>query len=242
MREQLDRLRELGFLQPETEPGQRTYLFKHSSYHEVTYATLTAEQTNRYHRAVGAALEKRRPEAIERLAYHYSRSDDTAKRLTYLEQAAQESKRKYANVTTLGYYAEALALEERWTWRRSQAQTLHVLGRREEEKASLAQAAIELALADSRDKGDLIGQARCLSHLGLIARRQGNYGQAKARYNQAMIHFNQKQNLSERETQGLIRLYNGLGTVYRQQGELTQARQCHQEALALSRRRGNRFG
>jgi len=269
---QVDRLQALDFIQSDPSLRQRAYLFKHSITHEVTYATLLAQQERSLHRAVAEVLERRQPHAVERLAYHFSRSDTPEKMLFYLEQAAGKAQREYANETALAYYTQAISMSERWPWRKGQIEILHILGQREAEKASLeafsvnleaptfelgylwgqyyeatgdyarGQASIELALADSRDKENLAGEARCLAELGLIARRQGNYEQAKAQYQQALALFESKQIAAEGELWALIQVYNGLGAVYRQQGHFDQAQDYHERALALSRQSGNRWG
>jgi tetratricopeptide (TPR) repeat protein len=269
---QLIQLQELDFIHQEKLREALVYQFKHSLINEVIYASLSKEQARQFHQAVAKALERRQPEAIELLAYHYSRGGIQNKILTFLDQAAVEAQRKFANETALGYYTQALAVEERWAWRRNQVRTLHILGRREEEKLSLqalganletptfqvgllwgqyyeavgdypkAQEAIELALADSRDKEDLIGEARSLSYLGLIARRQGNYKQARAWYKQALARFKEIPSLTESEARELTRVLNGLGAVYSQQGDFEQARKFHTEALTLSHQHGNRAG
>ncbi len=268
--EQFSQLQALDFIQPEPALPHRTYLFKHNVTHEVTYATLLEQQERGLHQAVAEALERWQPEAVERLAYHFSHTDAQDKMLYYLDLAAGKAQHEYANETALTYYTQALAVTERWRWRKGQVETLHTLGRREEEKSSLqmlatnletptfevgylwgqyyeatgnyarAQAAIELALADSRDKKDLINEMRCLSHLGLIARRQGNYDQAKTWYGQALALFEHTRIYSEREAWVVTQAFNGLGAVYRQQGGFDQAQTYHERALALSRQTGNR--
>lgn len=269
---QVDQLQALDFIQSDPSLRQRAYLFKHSVTHEVTYATLLAQQERSLHRAVAETLERRQPHAVERLAYHFSRSDMPEKMLFYLEQAAGKAQREYANETALAYYTQALSISEHWPWRKGQIEILHILGQREAEKASLeafsvnleaptfelgylwgqyyeatgdyarGQASIELALADSRDKENLAGEAHCLAELGLIARRQGNYEQAKVWYQEALALFESKQITAEGELWALIQVYNGLGAVYRQQGHFDQAQDYHERALALSRQSGNRSG
>jgi adenylate cyclase len=271
--EQIYLLQALEFIQPGgSSLQQRLFLFKHSITHEVTYAALLEQQERHLHEAVAEALERWQPEAVERLAYHFSRSDAQDKMLFYLDLAAGKAQHEYANETALAYYTQALTLAERWRWRKGQVEILHILGRREEEKANLqalaanldaptfevgylwgqyyeatgnyarAQATIELALADSRDKHDWAGEARCLAYLGLIARRQGNYEHAQTFYHEALAMFEAKQAPTEPQARILTQTLNGLGTVLRQQGHFDQARQCHEQALALSRETGNRSG
>ncbi len=137
-------LQELDFIQPELSLPQLTFSFKHNITHEVTYATLLEEQERALHLAVAQSLESWQPKAIERLAYHFSRSHDSAKMRQYLPQAAHKTQREFANETALNYYNQSLALEEQWAWRKGQVEVLHILGRREEEQASLMELAANL--------------------------------------------------------------------------------------------------
>ncbi|NJN67601.1 MAG: tetratricopeptide repeat protein [Chloroflexaceae bacterium] len=186
---------------------------------EVAYDTLLESQRRDLHRLVGETLERLHPEAIEQMAHHYSRSGVRDKTLFYLDKVAQKTQREYANETALAYYSQALALEERWEWRRGQIEVLHTMGRRQEQEAALralevspdapvfvvaslweqyyeaigdyaqAHAAVERALADCRARADAIGEACSLSHLGSIIHRQGDYDQARTRYLQALEQF-----------------------------------------------------
>jgi adenylate cyclase len=209
-------------------------------------------------------------EAIEELAYHFSRSDQRDKALHYLDLAARKAQREYANETALAYYKQALALEDRWQWRQGQAEVLHTLGRRDEEARALdmfeamsgappgevaylwgqyyeavgdyakAQARIEQALHIYQEHADTQGQARCLAQLGLIARRQGNYEQAREWYTQALRVLGD-QGAVERGPV-FVEIVSGLGTAYRQQANFEEARRCYQQALEISRLSGNRQG
>ncbi len=247
---------------------QLTHAFNHSIIHEVVYATLPDDQRHALHRAVGEVLGLLRPEAVERLAYQYSRSDMREKALFYLDQAARKAQREYANETALNYYNQALTMEERWEWRKGQVGVLHILGRRAEEREALellevlpeaplfdvaylwgqyheavgdyaqAQAAVERALAAARSQADVAGEGGCLIRLGLIARRQGVYDEAETWYNRALVLLQDKDTYLDEEAQAL----NELGIVYRQQGRLDEARECYEQSLALSRESGNRRG
>jgi class 3 adenylate cyclase/tetratricopeptide (TPR) repeat protein len=251
---------------------QPVYQFRHNITQEVVYQTLLEDQQRELHQAVGQALEELLPDAVERLAYHYSRSDLRDKSLLYLGRAAEKSQREYANETALNYYNEALGLEERWSWRLQQVEVLHVLGRREEEQAGLvvldaaseappsdvaylwgqyyeaigdyvqAQSAVERAMVVWQDHSDLVAQARCLAQLGLISRRQGDYEQATRRYGQALNLFTGRETYSDEEANVLVQVLNGLGIVYRQQGDFGQAKVSCERALALSQESGNPMG
>jgi predicted ATPase len=270
--EQITLLEQRDFIRLEAPEGRPIYMFKHNITQEVAYDTLLEDQQRQLHRALGENLEIMQPEAVERLAYHYSRSGVRAKAIRYLEKAAGKAQHEYANETALYYYNQALALAPRWTWLKEKVRILHILGRREEEQVELAilsasanaplyettylwgryyealgdytqaQTAIEQALAANQASRNLVGEVRCLAHLGLIARRQGDYNGAKAWYQQALALFPGETSYSDEAARSLIQILNGLGTVHRQQSEFDQATLYYQQALALSRQGGNRLG
>jgi tetratricopeptide (TPR) repeat protein len=263
-------LRARNFTWLEAAQPRLTYMFIHNIIQEVVYRTLLEEQQRELHQAVGEALESLQPEAVERLAFHYRHSGVRDKTLLYLDKAARKTQREYANETALNYYGRALALEERWEWRKGQVEVLHILGRRDEEQVGLralaaiseapifevaylwgqyyeaigeypqAQAAVEQALNAFRDESSVDGQARCLAQLGLIARRQGNYDGAKGWYDQALALSRDQDVYSDGEAQALAQALSGLGTVHRQQGSFDRARASYERALHLSRIGGDR--
>jgi class 3 adenylate cyclase/tetratricopeptide (TPR) repeat protein len=267
LRGQMADMEARALIYPET-PSRRTYRFKHAITQEVVYGTLPSDQRSALHRSVGEGLERLLPEAVERLAYHYSRSGARDKALVYLDKAARRAQRAYAYETALNYYDQALALEERWEWRKEQVEALHVLGRRDDEWAGLeslakfpaasastvaflqgqyheelgnypeAQTCVENALLVCRREGDQAGLSRCLSYLGRIARRQGEYERAEDWYRRALEVLQKKDISRDEEIQAL----NGLGTARREQGEHDGAGECYHRALALSRQSGNRMG
>jgi tetratricopeptide (TPR) repeat protein len=249
---------------------QPVYQFRHNITQEVVYQTLLEDQQCELHRAVGQALEALLPGAVERLAYHYSRSNVRDKALRYLGQAAVKAQSEYANETALNYYNEALRLEERWPWRCGQVEVLHILGRREEERGALtvldalpevpssdvahlwgqyyeamgdyarAQEQIERAMMACRDRGDKLGQARALSQSGLIARRQGDYEGARSRYREALSLFKDRATFPDAEARALSRVLNGLGIVHLEEGDFGQAQDYYKRSLALSQASGDR--
>jgi adenylate cyclase len=270
--EQMELLKARNFTWLETPQPRLTYTFKHNITQDVVYQTLLEEQQRELHQAVGETLESLQPEALERLAFHYRHSGVRDKALLYLDKAARKTQREYANETALNYYSRALALEERWEWRKGQVEVLHILGRRDEEQAALqalgaiseapvfdvaylwgqyheetgdyvqAQAAVERALATSRGQSDVAGEIHCLDRLGSIMWRQGQYDEAKARYLQASALLQDKETYSDEETRAFTQVLNGLGTIHRQQGQFDEARECYEQALELDRMSGNRMG
>ena len=203
---------------------------------------------------------------------HYERAGDMAQAAEWYGRAARQAQETYALETALGYYQRALALEECWEWLKGQVEVLHILGRRNEEQVGLqaldgvskaptstvaylwgqyyeaigdfpqAQVAIERALMACRDEDDIVGQARCLAQLGSVARRPGDYEDAKDWYNQSLALFQEQETYSDEETQALAQALEGLGTVCRQQGDFDQAKDYYERALVLNRAGGNRKG
>ena len=245
--------------------------FQHTIVQEVVYGTLLEAQRQELHRAAGEVLEQTQPDVVGKLAFHFIRGDVRDKALVYVEQAAQKARREYANETALSWYAQALALEERWKWRKDQVEVLHILGQRDEEQAALqaleslpdapvyevaylwgqyhegvgdysqAQMQIEQGLIASQARHDKIYEGRCLIQLGAIAHRRGDYDQAKVLYSRMAALFKGRDAFSEAENQVLTQALNGLGSIYRQYGQFDQAKACYKRALTLAKTREDRM-
>ncbi len=269
---ELERLTAREFTLLERPEPELEYLFKHLITQEVAYEVLPFAQRRRLHQVVGEFLEKLDSTAVEKLAYHYSHSDDHTKATHYLGTAGDKARREYANEVALDYYERALVRARRGAWLQGKVEVLHILGRREEERAALgeleamtvgvggdvaylwgkyyeaiadypqAQVALERALADYRLQHDLLGEAYTLAYLGLIARRQGEHDKAKVQYNQAWDLLRGWGAYTDDAAWALAQVLNGLGIVHRQQGHFTDAKTCYELALTLSRVNGNRPG
>jgi class 3 adenylate cyclase/tetratricopeptide (TPR) repeat protein len=122
------------------------YTFRHALTQETAYQSLLAARRQSLHRAAGRALETlyadRLDQAYDRLAYHYSRTDDAPKAVEYLVRFAEK-------VAAIDAHAEAIApLEEARAHAQRlpaveqdrslielivrEAHSLHFLGRRQE--------------------------------------------------------------------------------------------------------------
>jgi class 3 adenylate cyclase/tetratricopeptide (TPR) repeat protein len=274
--EQIHLFQQRDFTRIETPEPHIIYIFKHNITRDVVYETLLETQQRTLHRAVGETLEHVHPDAIEQLAYHYSRSEVRDKTLFYLEKAAHKAQHDYANETARRYYQQALALEERWEWWRGLVEVLHMMGEREEEEAALhrlesmpdaprfivayrrgtyyeaisdypqAQHATEQALAICTEQGERMNEVRCLSQLGMIARRQGDYAGSRQWYTRALerIQFDQTESgqLVPEIAQAFAQVLDGLGTIHRYMGSFDEARTCYEQALNLNRTSTNRRG
>lgn len=258
------------FTRLEVPPPRIAYIFRHNITQEVAYATMLEAQRQQLHQAVGETLEQVRPDAVETLAYHFQRTDQRDKMLLYLDKAARKSRYEHANETALHYYSQALQHEERWEWRYGQAAIYHMLGEREAEAAALEQLknapdvptfaawylwgqyyeaigdydlardAFQHALADYQQRGHPAGQARCLTQLGVVARRRGDYASASQWLEQATYVLDTQTARSIEGAQVYVRVLNELGLIYETQGRYEETRTAYNQALEVSRTHGNR--
>jgi class 3 adenylate cyclase/tetratricopeptide (TPR) repeat protein len=122
------------------------YTFRHALTQEVAYGSVLAVRRLALHTATGRALEAlyadRLDQVYDRLAYHYSRTDNSHKAVEYLTRFAEKATRMYAHAEAVKaldealVHAEKLPVEERD--RRlleivlGQAESLHFLGLRQE--------------------------------------------------------------------------------------------------------------
>ena len=95
---------EFIYEQPAT--GDIEYIFKHALTQEVAYNSVLVERRKLLHERAGAALEsifaEQLDDHLDDLARHYSRSDNVAKAVEYLERAGQQALQRSA-------YAEAIS-------------------------------------------------------------------------------------------------------------------------------------
>jgi len=93
------------------------YAFKHALTQDVAYASLLVQRRGELHRLVGLAIEElyadRLPEHYEVLAYHFSRTDDPERALTYLVRAAQKATQAFGLRQAIDLYDEALSAAAR---------------------------------------------------------------------------------------------------------------------------------
>jgi predicted ATPase len=110
-------LQRLEFLYERTGVEEPTYVFKHALTQEVAYDSLLMARRQVLHAAAGHALEQhyadRLDEVADRLAYHYARTDNTAKAVEYLTRVAERAARGFAHTEALTALEEALVHAER---------------------------------------------------------------------------------------------------------------------------------
>ena len=160
--ERLHSLARAEFLYERHEPDGPVYVFKHALTQEVAYESMLLSRRSQLHLAAARALEtlyaERIEDAYDRLAYHYSRTEQSEKAVEYLTLCAERMSRWYAHDEAVRTLREALVHVERIpTGRRErtylnlvvqQALSLFLLGRLRE--------ALELLLAQ-RERLERLG-------------------------------------------------------------------------------------
>jgi DNA-binding NtrC family response regulator/tetratricopeptide (TPR) repeat protein len=110
-------LAELEFLYQRPGGRTRTYVFKHSLTQQVAEESLSSEARRQLHVAAGRALESlfagRLEEIYDRLAYHYSRTEEAAKAVEYLTGLARKAARSDAQEEAVRAWKDALQHVER---------------------------------------------------------------------------------------------------------------------------------
>ncbi|MBI4561728.1 MAG: AAA family ATPase, partial [Candidatus Rokubacteria bacterium] len=113
----LRELTRLEFLYEKTGGDEPLCVFKHPLTQEVAYESLLPSHRQALHAAAGRALESlyadRLDEASDRLAYHYSRTEDAAKAVQNLTRLAEKAARGYAHEEAVRALEEALVHAER---------------------------------------------------------------------------------------------------------------------------------
>ena len=129
------------------------YTFKHALTHEVAYGSFLAARRQALHAAAGRALEAlyadHLDKAYDRLAHHYSKTDNANKAVQYLSRFAEKVAGIDAHAEAVAALEEALAHAERLPAEEQdrrvidlvvrEAHSLHFLGRRQETVVLLLQ-------------------------------------------------------------------------------------------------------
>ncbi len=151
----LNELTRLEFLYERTEAAEPTYVFTTALTQEVAHESLLPSDRKGFHETAGRALEAvyadRLGEGVDRLAYHYSRTDKADKAIEYLTRVAEKATRGHAHTETFAMLQEALSHVERLP-----------TGERDRSRLSLIlrQASSLIYLGRFRETVDLLGKHR----------------------------------------------------------------------------------
>jgi DNA-binding winged helix-turn-helix (wHTH) protein/class 3 adenylate cyclase/tetratricopeptide (TPR) repeat protein len=108
----LQELKRLEFLYERVEAEESVYVFKHALTREVVYESLLPIHRQTLHAKAGQGLESRYANRLEevydRLAYHYAKTDETIKAVTYLSHLARQAAQKCAHAEAVATLNEML--------------------------------------------------------------------------------------------------------------------------------------
>jgi class 3 adenylate cyclase/tetratricopeptide (TPR) repeat protein len=103
----LAQLRAGEFIYEQPAAGDVEYVFKHALTQEVGYSSLLNDRRKVLHERAGLALESlyasRLDDHLDRLAHHYSRSDNVGKAIEYLKRAGRQAMRRSAPLAATSY-------------------------------------------------------------------------------------------------------------------------------------------
>ena len=97
------------------------YRFDHSKIREVLYNEITPELKKEYHSMIARCMEDANEngleEVVNELAYHYYRSGNAQKGISYLLKAGRDAREKWAAFEAVRFYSQALEMmgeDKRW--------------------------------------------------------------------------------------------------------------------------------
>ncbi|MFA9430716.1 BTAD domain-containing putative transcriptional regulator [Egicoccus sp. AB-alg2] len=86
---------------------------RHQQLRRVVLDALPDRRLRTLHRRVGEALEDQQPDALDRLAHHFSHADEPRKAVHYLREAGRAAAAVHAYATADEYYARAVEIQRR---------------------------------------------------------------------------------------------------------------------------------
>lgn len=249
--QRLARLQRAELIRLRRSMPERQYIFKHVLTQQMAYESLLFKRRRELHGCVGRALEAlyadRLDEHLAMLAYHYARSDDREKGISYMTKAGRRAASLYANVDAVSFYSQALGLLD--SCRPSAAEDDHLLRQRFEILAARERSYDAMGWREEQrhDVEEMTSIARELEHEGWLAdcfTRQswlalstGAYPRAKEAAERALV---MKRDIGDQA--GQRDALRHIGYVHSVIGEYEKALKRYQDALAIDRRIGDRRG
>ena len=187
LQDDLGLLEKEAFIVPRDLTPEMVYAFRHTLIQEVAYQTQLQSQRRRIHGAVAGVLESlyvgRIDEVLDLLAYHYARSEQSAKAVEYLVRAGDRARRLFANEEAARYYSQALEQVPEPRLRRT---ALEGLGEVQAPMGQLAASRESFQQALALAEGEPIEQARLQRKIALTYVRAGDYQNATAWLDRAL--------------------------------------------------------
>lgn len=203
------------------------YLFKHAVTREVAYDSMPFSVRTNLHGRVGAYIEARDPDEIDRhldlLAHHYWLSDDKTKKVEFLGRAAEAARDAFANTAAIGYYERLIPLldgSERVAATLRLAKVLQTAGQLQTaEQVALEARGLAVDLGDSRQ------EAWAEASLAETAKRRNLYDDAWGRLVRAQELF-----VRLDEATGIADMLHLAGVIAEFRGEYDNARARYDQA------------
>jgi len=232
VREDLTELERLDLTSLERPEPELAFIFKHVVTQEVAYETLPYATRARLHGELGLFLERRHRNFLDQhldlLAFHFDRSELEAKRREYLLKAAHAAQARYANAAALSYFRRALPLlpaPERIAPHLGLGRVLETTG-----DWPAAEDSYRAALSLAELHGDHPAQARCLTALADLQRKQGKFPEASHLLDLARSLFREIG-----DNAGMAQTLHIAGSLAAQQGAYVQATALYHESLETRR-------
>lgn len=233
----LERLTEMGLLVERHEAGEQVYAFRHILTQETIYSSLLRSQRPLLHRSIAEAIEylfaSDLSSQTEILALHYDRAGDRSKALSYMLQAGDRARQRFANREALEYYSRALQLAQHVeTYADERRQANIGLGDINQHIGNYEEAiACYRAALENQVEHALGDNAEVMLKLGQVWNKKGNQQEAEIwlRQGLAQIHLAPPP-LPKVEAQ----LTSELGWLSLRQGDLGAAQRWLEEAAELA--------
>jgi tetratricopeptide (TPR) repeat protein len=231
VRRDLNTLSELELTPMDTPEPELAYLFKHILTQEVAYETLSFATRAMLHDQIGQYIESTYrgslDQHIDLLAYHFTHSENLAKKREYLLKAGEAAQADYANTAAITYYRQVLPFlseDQQVSVMLKLGQVFELVGEWKDAEEVDRQAEI---LAGRLQ--DTLGQAQAQQALGWLLRKQGEYSEAETWLALARDGYQQLGNSS-----GVSHGLSDIGEIHRLQGKYTEARAYYEESLTLA--------
>ncbi|MFK0194348.1 ATP-binding protein [Kitasatospora sp. NPDC090308] len=153
------------------EPG---LAFRHPLVRLTCYEQLSAVRRRQLHASYAQAVQRRRPDAVDALASHFTRADDP-RAAEYLRRAAERAAALHANDTADRYYRDLVA---RLDADAARARLAHSQVLRRMGEPGRAAEVLRTALAEFRSRGDHDDTVATAAHLAEALFRAGELDEA----------------------------------------------------------------
>ena len=214
------------------EHREDTYAFAHDLIREVVAADLSAVRRAVLHQQVADVLEQQPgPPPLEALAYHYTRSEQVEKAITYLERALARAQALYAHAEAEGYARSLIERldqlgrsREAGRAREQLGKVLHTVGRYDQ-----AQEVLEQAVALAEAAGDVEGRWKALGLLAEVYGSGRNAAEGLARL-QPLLTSSE----AAEPSPGLATLYSQLAWLYTRTSQSWEALSAAERSVQLA--------